>query len=431
VENHRSGNLLILDWVITSSTMTRNTMPRLRSFLSALRPTRLGVLFAVLIGLGVGFWQWGKPPKPRVVLENFGPYAVHHASFSPDGRTLGTIRLEIPRRSDTGNRCSLTLWDVDTGQKKMDLFNGIDCNQLAYSPDGNIVACRFFHAGDQYYKIHVWEVATGRKISTIKDNENWHHYHLVISPKGKLFAVRQNSALWDVAENKIVKELVQDGEAEIGSGDNTILVLSKEGIVKCWDLPTGTLIAERRDIPNTSPLHGQMTSDRRFLIFFTLGKRSFRSFFIYDLITSEKREFPVNWISSTAAIAPDGKTVALGDIPDEEESLWSWLRDLLGIQGNPSKYDVRLNAFPSGEEIIVLKNCYSPVFSPDGRTLLVEGADGKSLQLWDLPIRKPIGKILGLAGLATVATLLAFNGLRWLRRRRRKEHACSPSTAEG
>jgi hypothetical protein len=40
-------------------------MPRFRLFLSGLRPTRLGVLLAVLIGFGVGFWQWGKPPKPR------------------------------------------------------------------------------------------------------------------------------------------------------------------------------------------------------------------------------------------------------------------------------------------------------------------------------------------------------------------------------
>ncbi len=40
-----------------------------------------------------------------------------------------------------------------------------------------------------------------------------------------------------------------------------------------------------------------------------------------------------------------------------------------------------------------------------------------------LPIRKPIGKILGLAGLAAVASLLAFQGLGRLRRRRGKEPA--------
>ena len=77
-----------------------------------------------------------------------------------------------------------------------------------------------------------------------------------------------------------------------------------------------------------------------------------------------------------------------------------------------------LHAFPSGQEFFVLKNCGNPVFSPDGGTLAVTGADNNSLALWDFPIRKPIGKMLGLAGLAAVATLLAFNGLGWLRRRR-------------
>ena len=70
--------------------------------------------------------------------------------------------------------------------------------------------------------------------------------------------------------------------------------------------------------------------------------------------------------------------------------------------------------------MISLKDCSNPVFSPDGRTLAVFGADRSSLHLWDLPIRKPIGNILGLAALAAVATLLAFNGLGWLRRRRIK-----------
>jgi hypothetical protein len=51
-------------------------------------------------------------------------------------------------------------------------------------------------------------------------------------------------------------------------------------------------------------------------------------------------------------------------------------------------------------------------------TLAITEDDYCSLQLWDFPIRKPIGKILGLAALAAVATLLAFNGLGWLRRRR-------------
>jgi hypothetical protein len=123
-----------------------------------------------------------------------------------------------------------------------------------------------------------------------------------------------------------------------------------------------------------------------------------------------------------AAISADGKTAAWGvcnsSIAPQQKSWWSWFTDWLGIHGDPGKYYVTLNAFPSGEEIIVLKDCSAPQFSPDGLTLTVYGPGGKSLQLWDFPIRKPIGQILGVAGLAAVATLLAINGLGWLRRRR-------------
>src|SRR5262249_36811911 len=90
------------------------------------------------------------------------------------------------------------------------------------------------------------------------------------------------------------------------------------------------------------------------------------------------------------------------------------------MSGNLSDPHVILEAFPSGEALNVLENCTAPMFSPDGRTLAVNGigTDRKTLQIFDLPIRKPLGKILGLAGLAAVATLLAFNGLGYLRRRR-------------
>src|SRR5216683_2121258 len=83
------------------------------------RPTRYGVLFAVLIGLGVGFWQWGRSPRPRVVLENLDR-EFHGVYFSPDGRTLVTFH----RGELGGSDHILTLWNADTGQKRFDLFKG-------------------------------------------------------------------------------------------------------------------------------------------------------------------------------------------------------------------------------------------------------------------------------------------------------------------
>src|SRR6516162_3083073 len=94
---------------------------RLLPFLSALKPTRLGVLFAVLVGLGVGFWQWGRPPRPRVVIENLR-LEFGWCVFSPDGRTLAIVQN---RPNSDRLIHSLSLWDVITGQKKSDLLKDV------------------------------------------------------------------------------------------------------------------------------------------------------------------------------------------------------------------------------------------------------------------------------------------------------------------
>src|SRR5260370_30215992 len=148
------------------------------------------------------------------------------------------------------------------------------------------------------------------------------------------------------------------------------------------------------------------------------------------MVKGEKHKFPGfvgnNTFTTHVALSPDGQTVAVGflntstNIKPKQKSWWSWITDLGGQEIFSNNY-VLVKVFPSGEEIIALDGCYSPVFSPDGQTLAVIAEDGTSLQLWD--IRKPIGKILGLAGLAVVATLLAFKGFGRLRRRKIKTAA--------
>jgi len=130
-------------------------------------------------------------------------------------------------------------------------------------------------------------------------------------------------------------------------------------------------------------------------------------------------------------MAPDGQTVAWGGLR-EQKSWWSWFPELFGKEEYSLGLSVSLHRFPSGERFQLLENCASPVFSPDGETLAVISDDFRSFQLWDLPIHKPIGKILGLAALAAVATPLAFTAFGWLRRNRmrRKANVVPTATAE-
>jgi hypothetical protein len=414
-------------------------MHRLRSLLSALKPTRLGVLFAVLVGLGVGFWQWNRPLQPRVVLEDMGrrSFRLPGPYFSPDGRIVAIFH------KDPGDLhfFSLTLWDAQTGERKLDLFSppvsragetatGITCpDGVIFSLDGKKIAGIFQEQINSLEdvpraKIHVWEVASGKKLATFEEKDP--SAKLGFSPEGKLFALRDKFSLWDVADDKEIKQLVlREGDEIVGSRDNLVLVRSQDDVLKVWDLSTGTLVAKRPDIlPHwKGDKHfWRWMSNRLFVVvLFRTGKA-----FIFDLFTEEKKEFAIDEQRFTFALNTDGKTIAVDyficPLPEE---WWEKLMSDLGIRDIPSTHQVTLKAIPSGEQIAVLNRCMYPHFSKDGSTLIVNGEDG-SLQLWDLPIRKPIGKILGLAALAAVATLLAFNGLGWLRRRRG-----SPATAAG
>jgi WD40 repeat protein len=401
-------------------------MCRFHLFLSAIKPTWLGVLFAVLIGLGVGFWQWNRPPRPRVVLENLDPDPAFKAYFSPDGRTIGTV-AGIQAVKEWEYDYYLTLWETDTGRQITRFYlarQNLDREKLSkvvFSPDGRSVACRYW---DQ---IRVWDIASPEKPVIYDDRDGANHSQLVFSPEGKLLALRQDYELWDVASNKLLKELQLDGERVINEEENTILVWDGDKSIKVWHLPTATLLSERQGLVELKSLFlflkrcaCMSSSARCFLIQMVVENERL---VVEELITGKKQSYSADcWWRKSGDIAINAEFIALGR--DRlfkrltAKSWWNWLAEFLGIEVEPPKTWVTLNAFPTGEEVGVLKNCCNPVFSPDGRNLAVTSADGKSLQLWDLPIRKPIGKILGLAALAAVATLLAFNGLGWLRRRR-------------
>ena len=402
-------------------------MHRLPIFLSALWPTRLGVLFAVLIGLGVGFWQWSRPPRPRVVLEDMGSrsFGLPGPFFSSDGR------LVVIFHKDPGDLhfFSLTLWDAQTGQKKFDLLSpsvlkleqvkdrkGFQCwDGAVFSPDGQKVAClvqkQIGNLEDvPEGKIHIWDVGSGKKLATFEEKDA---SAMAFSPEGKLLALRDDS-LWDVADNKKLRQLIFEGEEVFGRSPQLILLWCPKDVLKVWNLTTGTLVAEQQEILN---FWKKNRVSRWMNPFFVIHPLDTEKVFLFNLFTGQKKEF--NKEHSSFAINPDGQTIAvdhsLTSIP--QESWWGRFLEWLGIRHGFSTRWVTLKAIPSGQEIIVLKGCMYPEFSPDGETLVASGTDG-SLQLWDLPIRKPIGKILGLAGLAAAATLLAFKGFGWLRRRR-------------
>ena len=365
---------------------------------------RLGRLcgLAFLVGFGVGLWQWFRPPLPRAILQ--ARTAGLSVCFSPDGKTLATW-------CGGGDRLllhyKLTLWDVETGQKRHEFFQGRCALAATFSPDGRKVASRSFDC------IQVWDVVSGEQLATF-DNPSWRQPQLVYSKEGRLLALTEQYELWDVAENKVIKKLALDGEKEITQGDASILVLGKGQNVKIWDLVTARICAEQVEIPNTEQERRffpevTLTGDRRFLFYCpnNFGSRS-PCGFVVDLVDKRKMDF-----GQPVAISPDGQTIAQGNSGGRKKSAPNWLADWLGIAGKPSQYWLTIKSFPSGEHDIVLHDCFLPFFSPDGKTLATTAPEPDCVQLWDLPIGRPVGRILGFAVLAAFGTLLALSAIFW------------------
>src|SRR5262249_25750325 len=150
-------------------------------------------------------------PRPRTILRlsPAGPVGtvVARVVFSPNGRMVAIVHWH----NYVG---FLTLWDVDTGKKKFDLFEGTVGANVAFSPDGRTVACRVWQ------QILVWDVLGGQRLQAFNDDG---YSQVLYSPEGNLLAVDFKYKLWDVAKKKVVKELVEKGESILRIGENVLL----------------------------------------------------------------------------------------------------------------------------------------------------------------------------------------------------------------
>lgn len=87
-------------------------------------------------------------------------------------------------------------------------------------------------------------------------------------------------------------------------------------------------------------------------------------------------------------VYPPGRTSPLaGWVPQRLDPFWS------SPIGEPV---VRLWEVESAQELLAFEECVKGAFSSDGKTLATLHFDN-TIRLWNLPIRKPLGRILGQA----------------------------------
>ncbi len=265
-----------------------------------------------------------------------GTYQENNIALSADGKLLAIAQSK-----------AVVVWELASG-KEVRRFAQRSANAAAFSPDGKMLAA----AGTRYTGIHLWNLATGKKITQFRDPKGANL--LAFTPDGKTLIagleLGSKIGLWDVASAKKRQQL-DAKEGVIGSfalspDGATLATGSNQGGIPLWDMATGKLTRKLRE------------EDR-------------------------KECFAV-------VFSPDGKTLA------------AVKRDAKGQEDFLSLWDVA-----AGKELSRIKGdtfSWSIIFSRDGKTLISASA-GSAIRLWDVATGKEVGPAAGSPGFIRLVTM--------------------------
>lgn len=237
--------------------------------------------------------------------------------FSPDCAQLATW-----------DNNDLQLWDTTTGEQRAKLKD-FDPDAIAFSPNNNQLVGASADRYDykcSYYKLSLWDCASGRPIKTCKDGfrgESRHKYlslAIKYSPDGKLLASAsdEETTLWDPIKLQKLHVFDTEGVEELSfSNDGSRLCTnrgvirlssastcdaSEQSIQRVWSLDEGWLLLNGENVlwihPNYRPLWR--------------GKGWARSRDRLALVHSSGRIFYLHFRSSILSIQP--RVIATIDI---------------------------------------------------------------------------------------------------------------------
>jgi WD40 repeat protein len=215
---------------------------------------------------------WDMPPKdsPRATLQGHKT-SVNSVAFSPDGKTLasGSGVLAPDLSKYVGGE--VIMWDVASGKAQATLQgHGLFVTAVAFSPDGKTLA-----SGSADGTVELWDVAAGKRRTSVKKGHDGMVSSLAFAPDGKLLAIGTGVwdakashyasgevRLWDVAGGKLHATLAghptvvmgvaftPDGKM-LASGSGEKIFVKKAGDLRLWEVATGkrltTVPAERMD----------------------------------------------------------------------------------------------------------------------------------------------------------------------------------------
>ncbi|MEU6821001.1 hypothetical protein ABZ921_10255 [Streptomyces atriruber] len=332
--------------------------------------------------------------------------------FSPDGRTLAT----------SGTDLRIRLWETPTGKARTTLAgHSATISDLTFSPDGHELASSAIDG-----EVRLWDMtAEAARAPTITRSDEL--AAIAFSPDGRLLATGSNSGphggevrLWSTStgtpRTTVLRALPEVRSLAFSPDGRSLAALSgsarsERAVVRLWDVNSGKMRATLTK-PVDHALAIAFTSQGDLL---TAGDATgvVQSWNIASGETHMFKGFKAfSALTPVAAFSPDGRTVAAGDI-EGRVRLWdvasgtlrtviSQRVDKIGaLAFSPDGRTLALNGRTDGEVRLhdtvtgKLRHAFprraaskaALAFSPDGKHI-AGGSDGGTVRLWDAsPLR--------------------------------------------
>jgi WD40 repeat protein len=344
--------------------------------------------------------EGGAERHALTLAANALPFGV----FAPDGKTLAS--------GGAGHAHRVRLWDVATG-KEQPPPAGHDAavSAIAFTPDGRRLASASVLRGDE--TVRLWDAETGRQVRAIAGHKGG-AASLAFSPDGKLLATADwqepgNVYLWDV-ESGDRRRLIE------GLGAGVIVAFSADGkrlagadafanrdggcAVRAWEVDGGKKVLHVDRAKEQGAQSAAFAPDGRTL---TLGDAELHSI---DLKSGKERAWPARpWgRARTVVYSRDGRTLVetFGNVKSSlwetasQREIWELMPAGAAAAISPDGRFVAVGMKNGGIALVDVKSrerlltlgeagdrVSALAFAPDGKRLAA-GADDSTCLIWDV-----------------------------------------------
>jgi WD40 repeat protein len=321
-------------------------------------------------------------------------------TFAADGGTFAYNSWD-PDPENT----SIVIWDTEKRSERVRIHDKCYC--AALSPNGEELATAAWWHEDKAW-VRIWNARTGKRLREFLGEERDLFDELVFADDGttltglsaddgpNLFEPLRKVVTLDIRSMKVLTTFEPANGK--GPGDPNI----------GYENPNDSFVPRY--------IYQSQSDECHKIINLTTGEVQFS----LSKNDSASDSFPLLWYSLT----PDKSLfVVYQERNFRPHEWWQWIRERIPILAQKDEHEVpviRIWNIRTGNEYSPLWRCRGPfVISSDSKTLAGLGSDG-TIQLWDLPPRKPLGWFLGLASLLLLLTL---GGFWWQARRRNRKAA--------